>query len=270
MPPGRRHHNEGVEFTYDLAGARRAAEAGLLADWLQGKVLREGKANRPLAAILRGQRPLLHGPTLVPVEGLERIAGGESHFKYPVPMAQWEREIAPMMAQTPAERPPVLLRYGNHVADGNHRVDVAARRGESHVWAIVWEDSDPMWRGWWTPFPPDVSPTFEARGELFVALSKGEAVGSFRLTPEFGGLTLRRMFVEPAWRGLRLGSRMLRVARPMMDGQVVHCLAYPELARFYGEAGFAPVDPSGLPKGLRARWASFGDAQGRIALRREA
>ena len=259
-----------MEFTFDLAGARAASAAGRLAEWLQGKVLREGRANRPLAAILRGQRPRLSGPVEVPLAGLERIAGGEPGLKYSVPMAQWEREIAPMLTEPPEAQPPVLLRYGRHVADGNHRVDAWARRGLATIPAIVWEDSDPVWRDWWTPFPPDVSPVFESRGEAFVAVSKGEVVGSFRLAPEFGGLTLRRMWVEPAWRGLRLGSRMLRVARPLMDGRVTHTLAYPERTRFYSEVGFVPVDPETLPEGLRARYGSYQDERGCVALRREA
>lgn len=226
-----------MEFTFDLAGARRAADEGRLAEWLQGKVLREGRANRPLAAILRGQQPVLSGPVRVPLAGLQRIAGGEPGLKYSVPMKRWEREIAPSMAVPQEDLPPVLLRYGRHVADGNHRVDAWARRGDGEGWAILWEDADPAWRDWWTPFRPDVSPTYEARGDRFVALSRGEAVGSFRLADG----ELSELWVEPAWRGLRLGSRMLRVARPMLDGGVLEATAPLRLVRFFSETGFVPV-----------------------------
>ncbi len=217
-------------------------------EWTIGKVTREGRANRPLAAILRGQRPVLSGPERVPLVGLERIAGGEPDFKYSVPMAQWEREIAPILAMPQEEQPPVLLRYCRHVADGNHRVDAWIRRGETHGWSIRWEDSEPRFRDWWTPFLPEVSPTFathEDRGAtVFEALSEGGVVGSFRLTTEGYGLALRDLEVDPDWRGLRLGSRMLRIARPLMDGRVVHALAPTRLIRFFSEVGFRPVgDP---------------------------
>ena len=237
-----------VTEAFDLAGARRASEEGRLLEWTLGKVTREGRANRPLAAILRGQRPLLSGPVEVPIRGLQRIAGGEPGLKYSVPMAQWERELVPLMEVDPETQPPVLLRYGHHVADGNHRVDAWARRGFDRTWAILWEDADPRFRDWWTPFLPEVSPTFatheEERGTVFEAISQGTPVGCFRLTTEGFGLALRDLWVDPAWRGLRLAARMLRVARPLMDGKTVHALAPTRLVRFFSEAGFRPVaDP---------------------------
>ena len=231
-----------MEFEYTLAGARRAAERGRLFEWTQGKVLREGRANRPLAAILRGQNALLSGPVEVPLAGLERIAGGEPGLKYSVTMDRWEGEIAPLMTGDPEAHPPALLRYGRHVADGNHRVDAWRRRGFSHIPAIVWEDSDPRFRDWWTPFLPEVSPTFERRGESFVAVSQGRVVGSLRLAEgELSGL-----FVEPAWRGLRLGARLLRRATPLMAGRAVRAVVPPRLVRLFSETGFVPVGVAGV------------------------
>lgn len=242
---------------FDLAGARRAAEEGRLLEWTVAKVTREGSANRPLAAILRGQKPILTGPTLVPLAGLQRIAGGEPGLKYSVSMAQWEREIAPILAKEPEDSPPVLLRYGVHVADGNHRVDAWLRRGETHGWAILWDDSDPRFKDWWGSFLPSETPTFEtdedADGLTFRATLRGEAVGSFRLEREPSRLTLRDLWVAPSWRNQRLGSRMLRVARPLMDGHVVHALAPAYLTRFFSETGFLPVE---APEGLQD-WISL-------------
>ena len=231
-----------MKWEYTLAGARAAAEAGRLFEWVQGKVLREGRANRPLAAILRGQNVLLSGPVEVPLAGLECIAGGEPGLKYSVPMDRWEREIAPLMTGDPDSQPPVLLRYGRHVADGNHRVDAWRRRGFSSIWAVVWEDSDSRYKDWWTPFLPEVSPTFERRGDLFVAVSQGRVVGSFRLADG----ELSELFVEPEWRGLRLGSRMLRTAVPLFDAMGrVRTVAPSRLVRFFSETGFVPVGEEG-------------------------
>ena len=228
-----------------MEGARRAEERGRLLEWTLGKVLREGRANRPLAAILRGQKPILRGPELIPLAPLVRIAGGEPGLKYSVPMDQWEREIAPILASDPEAQPPILARYGRLVADGNHRADAWRRQGLTHGWAIVWEDSDPVFRDWWTPFPPDASPTYEPRdvpgGILFAAVSRGETVGSFRLVRDDGGLELREFRVDPPWRGQRLGSRMLRVARGLMDDHRVRTTAPATLVRFFGETDFRPT-----------------------------
>lgn len=234
--------------SYDLAGARQAAAEGRLLEWTLGKVMREGRANRPLAAILRGQKPILSGPSLISLAPLQRIAGGEPGFKYSVPMAQWEREIAPILATAPESQPPILARYGRYVADGNHRADAWRRMGLTHGWAIVWEDFDPRFRDWWTPFLPEVSPTFshaeDAEGSVFEAISQGRTVGAFRLQRVPEGLALQDFRVDPAWRGQRLGSRMLRVARPLMDGSVVHTRAPRSLVRFFGETGFRPIGES--------------------------
>jgi N-acetylglutamate synthase-like GNAT family acetyltransferase len=270
--------------TFDLAGADLAASKGRLDEWLITLLQREPGANRSLAAIIKGQRPILHAPARVPLDSLQALAGPDPSFRYPKDPSIWADEIAAMVTAPLVEMPPLLIRETNgerHLSDGSHRVDAWRRRGESHGWAIIWQDRDPRFAGWWAPFLPEETPEIglvESAGEflplvekngLVMAAKLGErVVGAVRLVPEFGALTLRTLRVDPEFRGLRLGARILNHLRPHMDGQIVHCLAYPWLERFYGEFGLRPVDPAELPEGLRERHESYQDDRGCLALRK--
>lgn len=272
--------------TFDLSGARAAAEAGQLHEWLVALLRREPGANRSLAAMLKGHRPWLEGPVQVPLDSLEQLAGPDPACRYPKDPVRWAEEIAPMIGTPPEAMPPLLIRETageRHLSDGNHRLDAWRRRGETHGWAIVWRDRDPAYIGHWSPFPPARTPRFElvetANGFLPLVDDEGlvlaakvgdEIVGAVRLVPEFDGLTLRTMRVHPDYRGYRVGARLLAHLQPHMDGRTVHCLAFPWLERFYGEFGFRPVAPAELPDGLRRRYESFLDEKGCLPMRRDA
>ena len=269
---------------FDLAGARRAAEAGELLTWLYTLLRQEPGANRSLAAILKGQEPLLEGPVRVALEGLPQGAGPSPEFKWPKDPQKWESEITPLMDLAQDRLPPLLIRHTGgkvHVPDGSHRLDAWRRRGETHGWAIVWRDRDPVFDGWWGPFAPAETPTIrlvepdQARGFLpsveddgmiLAALVGERVVGAVRLVPEYGSLTLRTLKVAEEYRGRRLGARLLHHLLPHMEGRKVYCLAYPWLDRFYGEFGFAPIESDELPEGLRARYEAFQDEKGCLAL----
>lgn len=272
--------------TFDVEGARRAAAEGWLGEWLVASLRRDPGANRNLAAILKGQEPLLEAPMRMPLAELPQMAGPGPDFKWAKDPAEWEAGIAALLPLEPESLPPLILREtagGRHLSDGNHRLDAWQRRGETHGWVVVWRDRHPWCEGWWGPFPPERTakieivsssegflPPVETEGTILAARVGERIVGALRLVPEFGGLTLRTVRVDPGWRGHRLGARLMHHARPLMEGQTVHCLAFPWLARFYGEFGFAPVDPSDLPYGLRARYEGYQDEKRCVALRRAA
>jgi N-acetylglutamate synthase-like GNAT family acetyltransferase len=270
--------------SFDLAGAGRAAEAGELLTWLYTLLRREPGANRSLAAILKGQQPLLDGPVLLSLEDLPQGAGPGPEFQWPKDSQKWESEIAPLMDLAQERLPPLLVRHTGgkvHLPDGSHRLDAWRRRGETHGWAIVWRDRDPMFDGWWGPFAPTETPTIrlieadqarrflppvEEDGMVLAALVDERIVAAVRLVPEFGSLTLRTLKVAEECRGRRLGARLLHHLLPHMEGQKVYCLAYPWLDRFYGEFGFVSVEPQRLPEGLRRRYEAFQDEKGCLAL----
>lgn len=268
---------------FDLEGARQTDD---LLSWLVELLGREPGANRSLAAILKGQRPILDRPVLLPLDSLPQSAGPGPEYKWPKDPGTWEAQIAPLLALEPESLPPLLVRETGgeiHVPDGNHRLDAWRRKGLTHGWAIVWRDRDPVFKSSWSPFPPHRMPRLEtvdpARvrgflppvendGLVLAALVGEEVVGAVRLVPEFGTLTLRTMRVAEAYRGVRLGARILFHLQPHMAGRTTYCLAYPWLERFYGEFGFLPVDLAELPQGLRERYALFQDERGCLALRR--
>jgi len=272
---------------FDLWGARQAASEGRLGEWLVTLLRREPGANRSLAAIVKGQQPLLKGPSLVPLAGLPQGAGPGLEFKWPKDPFVWAQEIAPLMALEQEALPPLLVRYTGgtvHLPDGSHRLDAWRRQGKTHGWAIEWRDRDPVFDGWWGPFAPAETaaiglveperargflPALEQEGLVLAATVGERVVGAVRLVPEFGSLTLKTLKVDEPYRGLRLGARLLHHLQPHMDGQKVYCLAYPWLDRFYGEFGFLPVEPSELPEGLRKRHADFQDEKGCLALVRD-
>lgn len=246
--------------TFDLAGARRAADEGRLYAWLDALLRREPGANRSLAAILRGHRPRLEGPVLLPLDGLTQSAGPGPGFKWPADPERWEADIAALAALDPEALPPMVVRDtagARHLSDGNHRLDAWRRRGEAHGWAVVWRDRDPRFEGHWSPFLPERTPRIEAVGaervrELLpksvgttlAALVGDRVVGAACLAPIPEGSMLG-LAVHEEWRGLRLGARLLHHMRPQLEKGIVLCRADHRLTRFHAEFGFFATEGDG-------------------------
>lgn len=286
-----------MSHKHDVASARRAAAEDRLLEWILDYLRQPSWANRSLAAILTGQRPILRGPIKVPLSELRRIAGPEEGIRYRKDPEVWAREISAITESCghPDELPPILVRLveGRYeLSDGNHRLAALTELGATEAWAIVWHDREPRWQGWWNPFPPGEVPKVEvaigaardravafyqehvrgmppAKDEiLLTAELHGQVVGAVRLAPEAEGWTLRTMLVLPEHPGLRLGAWMLHRLKAEMEGKRVHCLAYPHLRRFYGEVGFEAIPPEELPPLLYERFLSYQDDRGCLPLRR--
>jgi hypothetical protein len=140
------HRSERGERTYDFSvrGARNAAEAGLIREWVDAFLTsdRHG-ANLPMAVGLAKQRRWWTGPVRVPLSSLTRICGPEPEMKYRTTAEAWEAHVSEIAGAVSSSEdlPPLILEYREtelSLRDGNHRHEALRRRGDTHAWALVW------------------------------------------------------------------------------------------------------------------------------------
>lgn len=81
----------------------------------------------------------------------------------------------------------------------------------------------------------------------------GRIIGVVRLAPENGVVVLRGMMIAKEHQRRGIGTRMLRLLEPHLAGPDVYCLPHDWLERFYGQAGFARIDPVNAPPHLQQR-----------------
>jgi GNAT superfamily N-acetyltransferase len=98
-----------------------------------------------------------------------------------------------------------------------------------------------------------VSPT----DVVYVAERDTELVGVVRRTREHDVIMLRGMLVAPAWRGRRIGSRLLRAFIADLPSEECYCLPYTRLVTFYGAVGFGVMREEVAPPFLRERLADY-------------
>jgi hypothetical protein len=144
MRPTTVSERDGRTYDFSVRGARSAAAAGLIHDWVDA-FLRNDRhgANLPMAAGLAKQRRWWIGPVRVPLSSLTRICGPEPEMEYRTTRESWEAHVSEIAnAAEDSERlPPLILEYrdtGLSLRDGNHRHEALRRRGETHAWALVW------------------------------------------------------------------------------------------------------------------------------------
>jgi GNAT superfamily N-acetyltransferase len=91
----------------------------------------------------------------------------------------------------------------------------------------------------------------------WLAEVSGNVIATVRVAPEHGTLVLRGMQVAEQWRGLGLGTRMLRAVASWLDNRVCYCIPYPHLERFYAQVGFRRIPGSAAPPFLAERTAHY-------------
>lgn len=139
-----------LEAPYSVEAATRAADAGLLAEWVTTFLASPGSDNEALAAELVFHGASFLGPVLLALDDLHPLAGPDSSgVRVPVPELQWDEEVGAMCESLASgwEPPPLLVSYrgGQYVVeDGNHRHDALRRTGVTHTWAILvfWDESE--------------------------------------------------------------------------------------------------------------------------------
>ena len=83
------------------------------------------------------------------------------------------------------------------------------------------------------------------------------SAGIVRVAAEQGTLVLRGMRIAEAARRQRLGTRMLEAIAEWLQDRECYCVPYPHLTGFYGQIGFAAIDPATAPVFLAERLADY-------------
>jgi|SRR4051794_21983867 hypothetical protein len=134
-------------FTID--GARAAATAGELRQWVADFLASPGSDNAELGAQLQRTYPWWLGPVELPIDQLQRLAGppGQPVLET-LEEDEWRDDVDDLAAgvaegELPA---PVVVTYHDgqlHLEDGNHRVEAIRRAGADRAWSVVGFDDEP-------------------------------------------------------------------------------------------------------------------------------
>ena len=99
--------------------------------------------------------------------------------------------------------------------------------------------------------------TVDPADTIWVAETAEEAVGIVRVAAEQGTLVLRGMRVAEHARRRRLGTRMLHAIAEWLQDRECYCVPYPHLVGFYGQIGFAGIEPAEAPAFLAERLMKY-------------
>ena len=92
---------------------------------------------------------------------------------------------------------------------------------------------------------------------VWLAETAVETVGIVRVAAEQGTLVLRGMRVAEHARRGGLGTRMLHAIADWLQDRECYCVPYPHLVGFYGQIGFAVIEPTAAPVFLAERLAYY-------------
>ena len=137
-------------MTFDLAGARRAAQEGRLEAWvhayLRGPARNAAFADGPLLEPRRWR-----GPVELPLAAPERVCGPDPDLPYPVPEAAWRRTLDHFAASFVRleDFPPLIVEFDPArlaIHDGNHRHGAFEQLGLASCWCVLWYPDDARYR----------------------------------------------------------------------------------------------------------------------------
>lgn len=139
---------------YDLASAQDYAKQGRTQEWVVNYLNCPEWANIPLRSLIEKQKPVLTEPREMELSHLICTTGPSKEFKYYEPPEVWNFRIDKILStlEHPSQLPPLIVRIVGDVFsvhDGTHRIAAMKRMGWSKGWVLLWEDSDPRFRGKW-------------------------------------------------------------------------------------------------------------------------
>lgn len=133
-----------MEFT--TASAKKMANEGLIAEWVQEYLRGEGD-NAPLAdGLLLTQRYYL-GPMELPLEDFQRNTGPEINREFQVTLESFQANIKGIQERLNQDwdMPPLLIQYDQgtyQLSDGNHRHAALMDMGKRDYSIIFWCSSE--------------------------------------------------------------------------------------------------------------------------------
>jgi len=95
--------------------------------------------------------------------------------------------------------------------------------------------------------------TIDPADTVWLAESAEDVVGIVRVAAERETLVLRGMRIAEHARRQRLGTRMLEAIAEWLGDRECYCVPYLHLVEFYGQVGFAVVEPADAPTFLAER-----------------
>ncbi len=110
--------------------------------------------------------------------------------------------------------------------------------------------------------------TIDPADTVWLAETTGEAIGIVRAAAEQGTLVLRGMRVAEHARRQRLGTRMLEAIAEWLENRECYCAPNPHLMGFYGQIGFAVIEPTAAPAFLAQRLADYQQSGENVILMR--
>lgn len=130
---------------YTISTARAAAERDELPAWVAEFLASPGSDNAPLADKLAASYPFWAGPLLVPLDELNRLAGGPgTPALVQVDEEEWRddvEDLAQKVDEDDFEPPPLIATQQPDgsllLEDGNHRAEALRRADETEAWTII-------------------------------------------------------------------------------------------------------------------------------------
>lgn len=142
------------EQRYTVTTAREAAERDDLNAWVGAFLASPGSDNAPLGQQLTDPPRWWHGPVLVPLDQLHRLAGPPDHpVLRPTEDDEWRDDVDDLADKVDdgLDPPPVIATHrDDHLVleDGNHRVEAMRRAGEDEAWTVIGFDDESARNRW--------------------------------------------------------------------------------------------------------------------------
>lgn len=130
---------------WSARSALKAFEKGDLQKWIESYLSVEAWKNEGLLRRVQLYSLDWHRPTMIGIKEFDSITGVGSEFLFPQPKDEWERRIQAILSCDfdPDSIPPLIgWKKPNgrfNLADGNHRLEAAKRRGIDSLWTIIHE-----------------------------------------------------------------------------------------------------------------------------------
>ena len=92
---------------------------------------------------------------------------------------------------------------------------------------------------------------------VLAALSAQRLLGAVRLCREQGVFVLRGMQVQPDFRRIGIGTKLLRACERRLGNRTCYSIPWRHLEGFYGAAGFHVCEPARAPEFLALRHSRY-------------